>query len=186
MNKKEFLLQLNNCLKGLPTEEKKDIIKDFDEYFTNGIEDGKTEEEIAESLGSPQQIAKDTIATYHLNKLETTTTLGNIMRAVWATIGLGLFNIIIVLGPFIGLVAIILAGWFSGIAFAASPLLLLVDLVIFRATLELFNVFVSVAFCGLGLLILVAMYYLTRVFAIGFVRYLQFNVKLVKGGLKYD
>ena len=62
------------------------------------------EEQIAGALGSPSQIAKEILATYHLEKVENTASAGNIMRAAWAVIGLGFFNLVIVLGPFIALV----------------------------------------------------------------------------------
>jgi len=39
---------------------------------------------------------------------------------------------------------------------------------------------------GLGLFIAIGMFFATRGFINGFVRYLQFNVKLVKGGMKHD
>ncbi len=92
MTKEQFLKQLQAGLKKLPQEERKDIIHDYEEHFFIGKEDGKTEEEIAKSLGSPQQITKELIASYHLEKVEKNRTTGNILRAVWAVIGLGFFN----------------------------------------------------------------------------------------------
>ncbi|MBO0588471.1 DUF1700 domain-containing protein [Sporosarcina sp. E16_8] len=57
MTENQFIGELETALKRLPTEERNDIIQDIQEYFTNGREDGKSESEIATSLGSPVKIA---------------------------------------------------------------------------------------------------------------------------------
>lgn len=184
MNKEQFLTKLNVSLKRLSSEERQDILQDFEEHFAIGLEEGKTEEQISDSLGSPNQIAKELLVSYHLERVESTVTTGNIFLAVWAVAGLGFFNLLIVLGPFIALVAVTLAGWVTGIAFIASPLLVLLNIVIHPATFELFNLFFSILLSGLGFFIAIGMFYATRTLINGFVRYLQFNAKLVKGGLK--
>ncbi|WP_078380016.1 HAAS signaling domain-containing protein [Sutcliffiella halmapala] len=186
MNKKQFLETLDSFLKRMPIEERQDIIHDFEEHFAIGLAEGKSEEQIAASLGSPQQIAKDLNATYHLEKVEVSATTGNIFRAMWAVIGLGFFNLLVVLAPFIALVSVIIGGWALGIGFIASPLLVLGNAVIFPATFAFFDLFFSLALCGIGLFIAIGMFFATRALAQGFVRYLKFNMKLVKGGLKND
>ncbi len=186
MTKYQFIKILDSTLKGLPSDERLDIIQDFEEHFAIGSEEGKTEEEIAASLGSPNQIAKELLASHHLEKVEATATTGNIIRAVWAIIGLGFFNLLIVLGPFITLAAVIIAGWTAGIGFIASPVLVLINALIYPSTFEFFDLFFSMALSGLGLFIAIGMFFATRVLTNGFVRYLKFNVKLVKGGLKHD
>ena len=100
MNKEQFLKQLEASLKRLSIEERQDILQDYEEYFAIGMEKGKSEQEISASLGNPKQIAKELLASYHLDMVEQTTSAGNILRAVWAVIGLGFFNILIVLGTF--------------------------------------------------------------------------------------
>lgn len=185
MNKKQFLSKLDSSLKRLPSNERRDILQDFEEHFTIGTQEGKTEEQISALLGYPHQIAKDMVASYHLEKVEGTATIGNMIHAVWAVIGLGFFNLVIVLGPFIALTAVVIAGWISGIAFIASPLIVLANFVIYPETFELFNLFISMAICGVGFFIVIGMYFATRTLTQGFVRYLRFNIKLVKGGLKH-
>lgn len=186
MNKEQFLQKLDQSLKRLPTDERRDIIQDFEEHFIFGLEEGKPEEEIAASLGSPDKIAKELLASHHLEKVEATATTGNILRAVWAVIGLGFFNLVIVLGPFIALAGIVMAGWISAAAFILSPFLVLFNAVIYPATFAFFDIFFSMILAGLGLFIAIGMFFVTRGFIKGFIRYLQFNVKLVKGGMKHD
>ncbi|ALX48414.1 HAAS signaling domain-containing protein [Lentibacillus amyloliquefaciens] len=186
MNKEQFLTSLEKGLKKLPHEEREDIMHDFEEHFFNGSADGKTEEQISESLGSPKQIAKELVATSHIEKMEATASTANIFRAVWAVVGLGFFNFIIVFGPFAALLGFILAGWITGVSFVASPLLILVTLIVNLGTFEFFDMFFSIMLCGIGLFIAMGMLYVTKVLTTLFVRYLKYNVSLVKGGLKHD
>ena len=185
MTKKQFLTKLNASLKRLPSDEREDILQDFEEHFAIGLEEGKTEEQISTSLGSPQQIAKELLATYRVKKVEETATTGNILRAVWAVIGLGFFNLVIVLGPFVALVGVIMAGWIVGITFAASPVLVLINVSIYPKVFEFFDLFFSIGLAGLGLFITIGMFFATRAITNGFIRYLKYNVRLVKGGLKH-
>ncbi|MBA2871194.1 MULTISPECIES: HAAS signaling domain-containing protein [Bacillales] len=188
MTKDKFLQQLNDSLKRLSEKERADILQDYEEHFTFGLEEGKTEEEIAASLGSPSQIAKEILADYHLDKVTTSATLGNMFRAIWAVIGLGFFNLVIVFAPAIALAAFIFSGWVMGISLIASPLLVIIDAILHPSafTLKLFNLFVSLALCGIGYFIVIGMLFVTKLAKNGFVRYLKFNVALVKGGLKHD
>lgn len=126
------------------------------------------------------------IATYHIDQVENNVSTGNILRALWAVIGLGFFNLVIVLGPFIALLGIIVGGWVTSVGFIASPLLVFVNPLIYPGTFELFDLFISMALCGAGFLIGIGMYFVTKVILNGFIRYLKFNINLVKGGLKHD
>lgn len=185
MTKKQFLTKLNTSLKGLSSDEREDILQDFEEHFTIGLEEGKTEEQISASLGSPQQIAKELVATHRVKKVNETSTSGNIFRAVWAVIGLGFFNLVIVLGPFIALTGLIIAGWMVGISFVTAPLLVLINVALHPQIFELFDLFVSIALAGLGLFIAIGMFFATRAVKNGFVRYLKYNLGVVKGGVKH-
>ena len=102
MNKSEFMKELSRNLTNIPVEEMHDISIDYDEYFIIGVEKGRSEEYIALSLGEPKTIAKQLRVNYMIEKAQNTETSGNIIRAVIAAVGLGLFNIIFILGPFIG------------------------------------------------------------------------------------
>lgn len=125
------------------------------------------------------------MATYYLEKVDNVSTTGNILRAVWAVIGLGFFNLVIVLGPFIALVSVLLTGWVLAVSFIATPLMVIVNLAVYPDSFQYFDLFFSIALAGLGLLIAIGMVYATRFVSNGFVRYLNYNVKLVKGGLKH-
>lgn len=184
MNEDQFLGTLDKYLKKLPKEERQDILHDFKEHFEIGKMEGKSEKEISESLGSPNKIAKEMIASYHLEKVETNASAGDVLRAVWAVIGLSFFNLVIVLGPFIAIAGLVLGGWAVGISFTISPLLVLINLFIYPDTFLWFDFFISFVLSGVGLFITIGMYFATRLLIRGFTKYLQVNVKFVKGGLK--
>lgn len=184
MNKEQFLKQLNASLTRLSLEEREDILQDYEEYFEIGMEEGKSEQEISKSLGNPKQISKELMATYHLGQVEQTTSASNVMRAVWAVIGLGFFNLVIVLGPFIALIGVVIAGWVSAIAFILAPLGALFNLVL--GNFQLFDLFFALGLCGIGIFIAMGMFVATSALTKGFIRYLKFNASLVKGGLKND
>lgn len=186
MTKDQFLKSLESALRPLSQVERQDILQDYKEHFLIGLEEGKTEHEIAEALGSPNQIAKELLASYHVEKVDAKATTGNIFRAIWAVIGLGFFNLVIVLGPFIALVSLIFSGWAVGVSFILSPLLIFIDLVLQPGAFEFFYLFMSMLLSGVGLFISIGMFYITKFLIKGFVRYLKYNVSLVKGGLKHD
>ena len=76
MTENQFIGELETALKRLPAEERNDIIQDIREYFTDGREDGKSESEIATSLGSPAKIAEELLGSYSFveNKVEIAST----------------------------------------------------------------------------------------------------------------
>jgi uncharacterized membrane protein len=186
VTKDQFIKQLESSLNKLSSTERRDILQDYQEHFEIGLEEGKTEDQIASSLGSPDQIAKELLASYHLEKADTRATTGDIIRSVWTAIGLGFFNLMIVLGPIIALAGIIVAGWAAGAAFICSPLLVLINNVINPGSFKLFDLFFSIALCGAGIFGAIIMYFITKVVVKGFLWYVRFNVSLVKGGLKHE
>ena len=91
-------------------------------------------------------------------------------------------SLVFVAGLFIALAAILVVGWLTGTGLIISPLLVLIDAIVHPGTFELFFLFVSIMLCGLGVLLILGMYFATKAAAVGFIRYLQFNMNIVKGG----
>lgn len=57
MNKSEFINRFEKAMGNMNWEDKKEIIYDYEEYFANALAEGKTEEQAAEELGNPEEIA---------------------------------------------------------------------------------------------------------------------------------
>lgn len=64
MTEKQFLNELELALTRLPSDERNDILQDIKEHFTIGREDGKSDSEIAASLGSPKEIAEELLLNH--------------------------------------------------------------------------------------------------------------------------
>lgn len=181
MTKEHFLQALNEQLQKLPNDERQEILRDYEEYFEAAKLEGKSDAEVLASLGSPKQIAKELLATYYVEELEKSPSTSNIFRAMWAGIGLGFLNIVFVLGPFVGIVGVLFGFWIAAFSLVVSPLLVLAGVAFTAATFSPFDFFVSLTFCGIGILVSIGCLYLTNVFKKWSIRYLKFNISIVKG-----
>ena len=56
MTKREFLNRLETAIMRLPKPERDDIINDYEEHFRSGAAEGKSEQEVAIELGSPEEL----------------------------------------------------------------------------------------------------------------------------------
>ena len=187
MNKKEFLGRLSELIKDIPEEEKKDILFDYEEHFRIGLEKGRKEEEIAASLGDPKVIAKQSRASCILKEAEKTTSASNIIRAIFAAVGLGFFNLVIVLGPAIGLIGILVALFASAFAITVSGVAVLFGTLI--GPVFAWNVYIpftavvsiplGIGLTALGLLSLIGVFYLTKFFYKFSISYLKMNLQII-------
>lgn len=69
MNKQEFLGQLKKGLSGLPKDDIEDRLSFYSDMIDDRIEDGKTEEEAINEIGSMDDIVSQIIADIPLTKL---------------------------------------------------------------------------------------------------------------------
>ena len=196
MNKKEYLEELRRLLRKLPKEDREDIISDYEEHFAIGLEKGRTEEEISQALGNPKNVAKQLKADHVIKKAEVKPSVGGMIEAILAAMGLGLFNLIFVAVPVLLVTAVILtllvAGFvmiFAGIYWVLSPLLHFIipqlDLPHFLTSGGILNVLVIVA-GGIGLtaggiILVVAMAYIAKWFYELLIKYLKLNLRIIKG-----
>lgn len=103
MSERLFLLELKMELRELPNERIEEIIDEYNEYFHAAKNEGLTEGEIIDRLGGNAAIlARSIIEKVHAEESgERTQTSG--ARTTFIFIGLILFNLIIVVGPFVAL-----------------------------------------------------------------------------------
>ncbi|MCJ7665328.1 MAG: DUF1700 domain-containing protein [Actinobacteria bacterium] len=194
MNKKEFLNGLSKYLRGIPREDEQDIISDFEEHFEMGMKEGRTEEELAESLGDPKALANQLRASIMVARAEKETTAVNITRAVFASLGLGFFNLIFILGPFVGFVGVLVGLFASAIGITAGGITGLLATIFSPVFPEYFNmiinpavgVFASIGLICFGVIFFIGDIYLTRGFFRLFIRYIKFNARIVIGKEKRD
>lgn len=199
MNKKTFLRDLRSSLQRLPKSEQDEILYDYEEHFQIGIENGETEESIALSLGLPSNIAKQYNAEYSIRRAETSESAPNILRAIFASIGLGLFNLIIVLAPFVAIIAILIALFAVSIALTLGGFFLLISSILGPISSqysnippELFSNPIAVGSFGIGVICIGILLFIGNmmigkgIYKIS-VRYLKYNLSIIqnKGAIKW-
>ncbi len=189
-NEQEFIRVLRSRLGGtLPEGELDDIVSDYAEHFRIGKANGRSDEELWRSLGSPDDLAKEIRATHLVRKAENTRSAGNIVRAVAATLGLGLFNLVFVLVPFLLLVLMLLVVFFSGVCMTVFGPVAFVSAILELAGIPGLSlwlspaagIFISIGMTTFGLLLVIGDYYLARFFYHIGIRYLKWNISTITG-----
>ena len=167
MTKKEYMRKLKRLL---PGKEQKDILLDYEEHFLTGLSEGKTEEEIASELGSPEEVAKE------YGSFPQKPSTGNI---IFGIIGIILFDIFIAISVLASLFSI----WISLWAVVLSLLVGSVGLIIFSVFATIIQpipwyiiLFSGISLLGLSVLSGIGMIYVS----IGFYKVLRWFVNLHK------
>jgi uncharacterized membrane protein len=189
MNKEQFLNQLRRSLSGIPEQEQKEILYDYEEHFRSGLENGQQEEEIARSLGNPRVLGKTYRIESLLDKEKGGERASNILRAVFASLSLGLFNVIITVPLFAALFAGLAGLWAGAISLALSGVGVIAGVILrpfFPASISLgglsipFLIFAGIGTSALGLLSVIGMWRLSQLFFRMTAGYVQFNVRIIK------
>ncbi len=184
----EYTQSLREKLEGtIPPEELEDLLSDYAEHFRMGRAEGRSEEDLWRSLGSPDDAAREIRAAHLVRKAESDRSWNNIIHAVFATLGLGLFNMVFVLVPFILLVVMLLVIFIVGISFAVfgpiafgSSLLMLAGIPAPALTTNpAAGVFLSIGITSTGLLFIIGDYYLARFFYRVGIQYLKWNIRII-------
>jgi uncharacterized membrane protein len=182
MTRREFIDELGLLLSDLPDKERLDILADYTEHFLIGMQQGKSEHEIADALGSPKLLAREMLAGYRIDQAQSNASIGNMSRAILATVSLGFFNLVFVLGPFIALIGVLVALYAVSFSLMVAPVGIFFDYGMPTTSQErLFLLFGGMASLGLGGMLGIGMYRLTKWLYRQFLRYLQFNVKMIRG-----
>lgn len=182
MRRHEFMRELSGELEVIAESERREILYDYEEHFSNGLAEGKTEEEIARSLGNPQDIAKEIMANYRVTKAQEDGSMRNMTKAVLATLSLGFINLVFVLGPLLGLIGTLFGFYCAALALIGAPFFFLLEGTRPVTTPEiLIALFSSMMSVGMGLLIGIAMIYVTRWTGQLFLQYLKLNIRIIKG-----
>jgi uncharacterized membrane protein len=188
MNRNEFLNILERSLASMSQSDRDDILYDYKEHFNAGMTDGKSEAEICNALGDPRALAKQYRVDYIVKQADENRSAGNILRAIFAALSLGFFNLIFMLPIFMAFVGVLLGFY----AFAAG--ITLSGLAVLAATfINLFSpgainmininpgilVFGGSGLTALGLLFCVADIYVTKFFYQITIKYIKANIKII-------
>jgi uncharacterized membrane protein len=199
MNKREFLHILEMSLSDFTDEEKREILYDYEEHFRIGKQNGKSEDELIKELGDPNNIANQYRTSNYKENIEIP--MDNkederpIIVSMIAICGLLLFNLIFILGPFIGIVGAIIGLFAAAIALILGGIAMtlgitfgVVFIPFFPQNISVPNgvsclaiILFSIGTVALGLLFLIGMYYVGKYLYKGTVKYINWNLKIIKG-----
>ncbi|MBL8556234.1 MAG: DUF1700 domain-containing protein [Phenylobacterium sp.] len=129
MTRQAFMARLREGLRGLPPQAIADIVADYEAHFTDGEAAGRTEAEVAAALGDPDRLAREVRAESTLNRWRDERSPSSAAAAVFAVLGLGAIDILILLpilmgiaGAIIGIAVAVIVCFFAGaFVFAAGP-----------------------------------------------------------------
>ena len=108
---------------------------------------------------------------------------------MFASVSLGFFNAVFVLGPFLALVAVVVSLWAAAFAVGISGIAVLLAIIlqpILPAAFSLeglnigFLIFAAIGASGLGFLGLIGMWQASKFFARGTGKYLRFNAQFIR------
>jgi uncharacterized membrane protein len=103
MTRALFLGRLRQGLGGLPPDEIGEIVTDYEAHFSDAIAAGRTEADVAASLGDPLQLGRELAAEARLRRWEARRNPGTFMRAGWAMAGARRFSAPVLLPVIAGL-----------------------------------------------------------------------------------
>lgn len=183
MNKEAYLNELAQYLKLLPPEEFTDIMAEFREHFEFAKLSGRSEAEVISKLGNPRLVAREVLTQSQIAKADKSPTLLSVTKAVLATVSLGLFNLIIVMLPFVASLVIIAGGFGFAIFLIISPILFIIQN---QSVAFFFNdIFLMLVLVGGGILIVIGALKFTRIYYNLVIRYLKYNLKVIKKDVSY-
>ncbi|WP_053217171.1 HAAS signaling domain-containing protein [Virgibacillus senegalensis] len=181
MTKDMFLKEIDKRLKGLSNKEKEEILFDFEEHIDAALLEGRDEREIVEGLGNPAAIARELTAEASLKIAEQERSIPNIGRAVMSILGVSLINLLIVLGPVLGLLALYFGLYGAAAALSLSPLIFLFKVVFLHSSNLLFDFFVSITLGSFGVLCSIGLWQAGKWLYRLLIRCMRFNFLLMKG-----
>jgi len=181
MDKNQYLSELEDLLKELAQEDRNELLYDYKEYFEDAKIEGKTDAEVLVELGSPKVVARELLAAFKISKAENQRSLGNMVNAVLASLGLGFFNSIFIIGPVVGIIGLFIGCCIMAIAFSLSPLVLFSGFFIDAYMNIWLTLFSSLVLCSLGVMLCLGLKEFGKLLYNVLIRYIKFNVNIVKG-----
>jgi uncharacterized membrane protein len=218
MGKLEYFKELEYRLRGLPERERQNIIAVYEELFQKAEANGKSEQDIVDSLGFPRVPNWDALGAPGSGPQGRAGAAGAPGASAsfappqqpqqplygepgflappppyrapvssgakpWiAALALGFFNLVCILGPFLGLCGALAGLWAAAAALVLAPLIGLIGAAFPHDAAPLpLLVFGSIGAFGAGLMLVVALQFITKWFFKLTYMYIKFNWRIIKG-----
>jgi len=170
MNKAQYMGILEHQLTRLPISERNELLYEYESHFIFGLQNGKTEEEIAAELGNPYEIASEVLQdrhdlqnhgfrqaplNYSAHSYAYKKPSSSPVKTTLLTIALGFLTITIVFPLGISLWAVWFAFSVSSVALCTSPLMAVLDYVLYGEFVPA-KWYAAIGIMGLGLVFVTA------------------------------
>lgn len=158
-----YLKDLERRIANLPPEERRDIMNEYEDHFIAGLENGRSEQQICASLGSPKSVAQEIMMTAWVKKADQPSALRSpaaVLQIALIILILAPFNFFMLMIPFMVMFVLVFSFWALPLALGGVTLGMFVyfwtaggDPVGFLSGLSLFFMFLG----GLGITLLSAL-----------------------------
>jgi len=109
MNRQDFIDRLRRGLRGLPQSAMTESIADYETHFAEAMAAGRSESEVSAALGDPDRLAREVRAQIGLKRWDMERNPSAAANAIFAVLGLGAIDILILLPILM---------WIAGVIFA--------------------------------------------------------------------
>lgn len=116
MTRADFMARLRRGLAGLPAATIEDIAADYETHFADAQAAGRSEQEVADALGAPGRLARELRAEAGLKKWEEQKNPSAAAAAVFAVLGLGAIDILVLLPIVMSVIGTLFALFVTAIA----------------------------------------------------------------------
>ncbi len=190
MGKVDYINDLRRSLKNVPENELSEILADYEEHFANGRSAGKTESEIIAALGPAKTVAQGYLMNTLIKEVNvapsTIQRSGLLMQMMVIFLVLAPFNFLVLVGPFLVLVALLFAGWaipitIAGVSIAALITVLVTTSLHVIGVLQGFSLFfMFLGVIGVSALVSMVMILLSRGMIQLVSSYIRWNYNIIR------
>src|SRR5699024_13232 len=182
LDKITFLNELEQKLNKLPRSECDKVMYEYEQYIFEQESEGKNEYQIIGALESPKKIGKELMARNAIVSAEYRPNVNTILKAIMASLGMGILSLIIVLVPMIFVAAFMFILLLIALFLSLSPALLVIHGTINNNfSFAISNYLFAISYTGLGILLFVVIAKFAQFVYRVILKYLRWNIKTIKG-----
>lgn len=182
MDKITFLNELELELDELPRKEKDKLMDDYENHFYEQESKGKSEKDIISDLREPHDIGKEVKAKEAISYAKVTPNLRNIIRAIMASLSLGVLSFFFII-PIVIFIALLIVVFIFSVFLISLPLI--ISMSIIKGIVDSFSNFLfSISYAGLGIVLFVVTMKITQNLYRLVLKYLTWYIQTVKGRIK--
>ncbi|MEQ6356266.1 DUF1700 domain-containing protein [Lysinibacillus sp. M3] len=171
----------SNLKNMIQQEELEEILESYRMHIDSALEEGRDELDVLNELGDPKEIVMEVRAQFMFDQEIKEPRMKNLMKVLFLFGSLSLFNLILMLVPFLLLVGFVVLLYGLLGAFIASPIIFLLLDGIPQGVAEWLNILTGILFSVIGLLLLRRVVQFTKWLYVLVLKYIRYNTHLLKG-----